>query len=86
MSYSTKLKVLSYTEAAGNLADKDVQKDVEDACRGFSKTMLDILDKFESISKMVHSIDMLGLTVPLRPRWDSLRRVRVCSTVAETFR
>ncbi|KXN84019.1 hypothetical protein AN958_00578 [Leucoagaricus sp. SymC.cos] len=36
--------------------------------------MLDILDKFESISKMVHSIDNLGLTVPLRPRWDSLRR------------
>ncbi|KAF5348827.1 hypothetical protein D9756_009805 [Leucocoprinus leucothites] len=74
MSYSTKPKVLSYSEAARGLVDRDVQRDVEDSCRTFARTLLDILDKFESISKMVHSIDMLGLTVPLRPRWDSLRR------------
>lgn len=81
MSYSSKPRILAYRDAAHILADKDVQKDVEDACRAVIKLMPDIMDKFDSISKMVHSIDMLGLTVPLRQRWDSLRRVRRCSLI-----
>lgn len=76
MSSSFKARVLGYSEAARILTDVDVQRDSEDACRAFTKLLPDILDKFESISKLVHSIDMLGLTVPLRPRWDSLQRVR----------
>jgi len=75
MSSSTRPKVLSYIEAAHGLVDRDVQKDVENGCRAYARSLMDILDKFESISKMVHSIDMLGLTVPLRPRWDSLHKV-----------
>lgn len=75
MSYSSKSRVLSYGDAARSLADGDVQQDVGDACRALATTMVDIMAKFDAISKMVHSIDMLGLVVPLRPRWDSLRRV-----------
>lgn len=45
--------------------------------------MLDIMAKFESVSKMIHSVDMLGLTVPLRPRWDALRKVQ-CNSQKST--
>ncbi|KAF9450786.1 hypothetical protein P691DRAFT_664543 [Macrolepiota fuliginosa MF-IS2] len=74
MSYSSRSRVLSYSEVARNLVAEEVQKDVGDACKALAKTMLDIMDQFECISKMVHSVDMLGLTVALRPRWDGLRR------------
>jgi hypothetical protein len=82
MSSSFKTRVLGYSEAARILTDVDVQRDFEDASRAFTKLLPEILDKFESISKLVHSIDILNLTVPLRPRWNSLERVRRSSNSA----
>ncbi|XP_006455288.1 hypothetical protein AGABI2DRAFT_209713, partial [Agaricus bisporus var. bisporus H97] len=74
MSSSSKSRVLGYSEAARILTNTDVQRDSEDACRAFTKLLPDIMEKFESIAKLIHSIDMLSLTIPLRPRWDSLQR------------
>lgn len=74
MPYTSHPKPISYAEAVRTFNGQDVQDDVNDACGKLAHSMSAIMDKFEAITKQMHTIDLLRLSAPLRPRWDSMRK------------
>ena len=75
MPYTSKPKPISYAEAARVFSGQDVQDDVNGACGKLAQAMSAMLDRFESITKQMHTIDLLRLSAPLKPRWDTMRQV-----------
>jgi len=75
MPYTSKAKPISYAEATRAFNGQDVQDDVNDACGKLAQAMSAMLDRFESITKQMHTIDLLRLSAPLKPRWDTMRQV-----------
>ena len=77
MSYpSTPLsRPMSYSDGVRILVDKDVQDDINDACSKLAYAMSTMMDKFDSIAKQMHTLDLLRHTAPLKPRWESMRKV-----------
>jgi len=79
MSFPSKSKSTSYSEAARTLSDQDVQEDLSDACRKLAHAMSTMLHKFDAIAKQIHTIDLLRHSAPLKPRWDALRKASLVS-------
>jgi hypothetical protein len=77
MSYpSTALtRPMSYSDGVRILVDRDVQDDINDACSKLAYAMSTMMDKFDSIAKQMHTLDLLRHTAPLKPRWESMRKV-----------
>jgi len=65
---------MSYSDGVNILVDKDVQDDINDACNKLAHSMNAMMDKFDSIAKHMHTLDLLRHTAPLKPRWESMRR------------
>jgi hypothetical protein len=76
MSCPSKPKPISYAEAVKTFNSPDVQDDINDACGKLATAMSAMMQKFDSITKQMHTIDLLRLSAPLKPRWDSVRQVR----------
>ncbi|KAF8153200.1 hypothetical protein B0H34DRAFT_722612 [Crassisporium funariophilum] len=74
MSSSSKSKPLSYSEAVRAFSDADVQQDLNDACGKLAHAMSAMMGKFDSIAKQMHTIDLLRLTAPIKPRWEAMRK------------
>ncbi|KAH9474790.1 hypothetical protein JR316_0013255 [Psilocybe cubensis] len=74
MSYPSKIKPITYADAVRALNTQDVEENINDACGKLAFAMSAMIGKFEAISKQMHTIDLLRHTVPLRPRWDSLKQ------------
>ena len=66
---------MSYSDGVRILVDKDVQDDINDACSKLAYAMSTMMDKFDSIAKQMHTLDLLRHTAPLKPRWESMRKV-----------
>ena len=66
---------MSYSDGVRALVDKDVQDDINDACSKLARAMSTMMDKFDSIAKQMHTLDLLRHTAPLKPRWESIRKV-----------
>jgi hypothetical protein len=77
MSYpsTTLTRQMSYSDGVSILIDKDVQDDINDACSKLAYAMSTMMDKFDSIAKQMHTLDLLRHTAPLKPRWESMRKV-----------
>ncbi|KAF9011841.1 hypothetical protein BDQ17DRAFT_791867 [Cyathus striatus] len=71
---STSGKVLSYTEAVKSFNDVNVQQDIQEAAQKMTQAFLVLLEQFDAVSKHLHSLDLQGLTSPLKPRWDMIRK------------
>jgi len=65
---------MSYFDGVDTLVDKDVQDDINDACSKLAHSMSMMMDKFDSIAKQMHTLDLLRHTAPLKPRWESMRK------------
>lgn len=76
MSYPSKPKPISYAEAVKTFNSPDVQDDINDACGKLATAMSAMMHKFDSITKQMHTIDLMRLSAPLKPKWDSVRQVR----------
>ncbi|KAF8955056.1 hypothetical protein BDZ97DRAFT_346051 [Flammula alnicola] len=74
MSYPSKSRPISYAEAVRIFNAPDVQDDINDACGKLALAMSAMVQKFDSITKQMHTIDLLRLNAPLKPRWDSMRQ------------
>ncbi|CAA7269934.1 unnamed protein product [Cyclocybe aegerita] len=70
----SKSKPISYADAVRTFNDQEVQDDINDACSKLAQAMSAMMDKFDSIAKQVHTIDLLRANPPLKPRWDSMRK------------
>lgn len=68
-------KPFSYAEAIRTFERPDVQQDLNDACGKLAHAMSTMMDKFEAITKQMHTIDLLRRSTPLKPKWDSMRQV-----------
>ena len=66
---------MSYSDGVRLLVDKDVQDDINDACSNLAHAMSTMMDRFDSIAKQMHTLDLLRHTAPLKPRWGSMRKV-----------
>lgn len=70
----------SYSEAARAFADDDVREDVTDAFGKLGRAMAGMLDKFSTVAKQMHTLDLQRVSAsapaPLKPRWDALTKVR----------
>jgi len=77
MPYTSQPKPISYAEAVRTFNGQDVQDDLNDACGKLAHSMSAMMDKFEAITKQMHTIDLLRLSLPLRPRWDAMRKVSI---------
>ena len=84
MPYTSQPKPVSYAEAVRAFNGQDVQDDLNDACGKLAHSMSAMMDKFEAITKQMQTIDLLRLSAPLRPRWDSMRKVSVCDPVSDS--
>ena len=76
---------MSYSDGVSILVDKDVQDDINDACNKLAHSMNAMMDKFDSIAKQMHTLDLLRHTAPLKPRWESMRRVYTPRVVWPAF-
>ena len=78
MAQPQKPKLLSYSYAdiVQTLNDQAVQQDVNNACTKLAQAMIAMKGNFEEISKQIHTVDLLRHDAPLKPRWDSMRKVR----------
>ncbi|KDR77315.1 hypothetical protein GALMADRAFT_139308 [Galerina marginata CBS 339.88] len=74
MSYPSKPKPVSYTEVVRAFSGQDVQDDINDACGKLAHAMTAMMEKFDAITKQMHTIDLLRLSAPLVPKWDSMRQ------------
>ncbi|PPQ92541.1 hypothetical protein CVT25_010374 [Psilocybe cyanescens] len=74
MSYPSKIKPITYSDAVRTFNSQDVQEDINDACGKLAFAMSAMMGKFDAISKQMHTIDLLRHTAPLRPKWDSLKQ------------
>lgn len=74
--HSSKPRPPTYFDVARTLNDNDVFDDINDACSKLHQVMGNMLEKFDAISKQMHTIDLLRLHPPFKPRWDALRKVR----------
>jgi hypothetical protein len=75
MSYSSKPKFLTYPEATRAFANEDVREDINDACARLGQAMSKMMDRFDSVAKQMHTLDLQRLAAPLKPRWDALSKV-----------
>lgn len=75
MSYSSKPRSLTYPEATRAFANEDVREDINDACARLGQAMSKMMDRFESVAKQMHTLDLQRLAAPLKPRWDALSEV-----------
>lgn len=68
----------SYSEAARAFADDDVREDVTDAFGKLGRAMAGMLDKFSTVAKQMHTLDLQRVSAsapaPLKPRWDALTK------------
>ncbi|KAF9559792.1 hypothetical protein CPC08DRAFT_637390 [Agrocybe pediades] len=74
MSQPTKVKPYTYAEVVKTYEKPDVQQDLNDACSKLAHAMSAMMDKFDAITRQMHTIDMLRRGPPLKPKWDSLRQ------------
>ncbi|KAF9485733.1 hypothetical protein BDN70DRAFT_916837 [Pholiota conissans] len=74
MSYPSTPKPISYAEAVRTLNLSDVQDDINDACGKLATAMNAMMQKFDSITKQMHTIDLKRLNAPLKPKWDSVHK------------
>lgn len=74
MSHITKSKPITYSNAVRAFNDRDVQEDIKDACRRLAQAMSTLVERFDAITKQMHTIDMKRLTSPLKPRWCAIRK------------
>ncbi|PPQ66430.1 hypothetical protein CVT24_007196 [Panaeolus cyanescens] len=72
--YSSKPRPPTYIDAARILNDKDVVDNINEACNKLRLVMSNMLEKYDSISKQMHTIDLLRLHPPFKPRWDAFRK------------
>ncbi|TFK31724.1 hypothetical protein BDQ12DRAFT_92884 [Crucibulum laeve] len=73
MSYLSKTQVLTYVDAVRLFSDNSIQEDFITAFQKLSLGMMTLLENFDAIARQLHTLDLQRLTVPLKPRWDSLR-------------
>lgn len=66
---------MSYSDGVNILVDKDVQDDINDACSKLAHAMSTMMDKFDSVAKQLHTLDLLRHAAPLKPRWESMHKV-----------
>ena len=76
---------MSYSDGVRILVDKDVQDDINDACSKLAYAMSTMMDKFDSIAKQMHTLDLLRHTAPLKPRWESMRKVSTPRALSRPF-
>jgi hypothetical protein len=74
MSYPARPKPISYSEAVRTFNGPDVQEDINDACGKLAHAMSVMVEKFDAITKQMHTIDLLRLSAPFKPKWDSMRQ------------
>ncbi|KAJ2925308.1 hypothetical protein H1R20_g11732, partial [Candolleomyces eurysporus] len=74
MSYSSKPKCLTYPEATRAFADENVRDDINDACARLGQAMSNMMERFDSVAKQMHTLDLQRLAAPLKPRWDALSK------------
>ncbi|KAJ2914954.1 hypothetical protein MD484_g5441, partial [Candolleomyces efflorescens] len=75
MSYSSKPKLLTYPEATRAFANEDVREDINDACARLGQAMSKMMERFDSVAKQMHTLDLQRLAAPLKPRWDALSKI-----------
>ena len=78
MSYSPKPKPIAYADVVKTFNASDVQDDINDACGKLATAMSALMQKFDSITRQMHTIDLLRHNpppTPFKPRWDSVRQV-----------
>ena len=87
MSYpsTTLTRPMSYSDGVRILVDKEVQDDINDACSKLAYAMSTMMDKFDSIAKQMHTLDLLRHTAPLKPRWESMRKVSMPRALSRLF-
>ncbi|RXW16914.1 hypothetical protein EST38_g8940 [Candolleomyces aberdarensis] len=74
MSYSSKPKCLTYPDATRAFADENVRDDINDACARLGQAMSKMMERFDSVAKQMHTLDLQRLAAPLKPRWDALSK------------
>ncbi|KAF8902623.1 hypothetical protein CPB84DRAFT_1775843 [Gymnopilus junonius] len=74
MSHPPKVRPISYSEAVETFNSQEVQTDMNDACGKLAHAMSLMMEKFDAITKQMHTIDLLRLNAPFKPKWDSMRQ------------
>ncbi|TFK75683.1 hypothetical protein BDN72DRAFT_450399 [Pluteus cervinus] len=71
---SSKLRSLSYNDSVRALNDKDTQADLNAACERFAQSTTALMERFDHISTLLHTIDLQGLSAPMKPEWMLMRQ------------
>ncbi|KAG2007290.1 hypothetical protein CC2G_014991 [Coprinopsis cinerea AmutBmut pab1-1] len=70
--YTNKSKPVSYADAIRLLSDPAVREDVEEAYTRLTQAMGTLMQRFSTVAKQMHTIDLQRITAPLKPRWDTI--------------
>ena len=75
MAHSQRARPVTYADAVKTFNTQDVQSELNDACGKLAHAMSTMMQKFDSVTKQMHTIDLLRLNTPLKPKWDSMHQV-----------
>jgi hypothetical protein len=76
MSHPSKQKSITYDEVVRILNTDDVQADLDDACEQLALSVVELTEKFDTVAKLLHTIDLQGPTTTFRAQWNVLRKVK----------
>ena len=76
MSNPSKQKAFTYAEAIRTLNTGDVQADLNDACEQLTSSIVELVEKFDTVSKLLHTTDLQGPTTTFRAQWTVLCKVK----------
>jgi hypothetical protein len=65
---------VNYADTVRSVNAADVQEDLDNACEQLSSTGIRLMENFDNVAKQLHTIDLLGLTSPFKPQWNTLRK------------
>jgi hypothetical protein len=66
---------ISYSDAVNAFNSPDVQDDINNACDRLVLALSAMVQRFDSITKQMHTIDLLRFNCPMTPKWTSMRQV-----------
>ena len=66
---------VSYSDAVKTFNSPDVQVDINNACDRLVQALSAMVQQYDSITKQMHTIDLLRFNSPMTPKWTSMRQV-----------
>ncbi|KAF5325235.1 hypothetical protein D9619_009583 [Psilocybe cf. subviscida] len=65
---------VSYSDAVKTFNSPDVQDDINNACDRLVLALSAMVQRYDSITKQMHTIDLLRFSAPMTPKWLSMRQ------------